>query len=94
MHHRLPSEDSTMHTHHSTLPAQGTPHTFTPPAPRWADATTCPACGSGRPDALGPSAGPWHAQLICRCGQHVRWASKYQSTLSAAMNQLREGAMA
>jgi hypothetical protein len=39
----------------------------------------CPACGSGGPYDLSPGAGPWHAQLTCRCGQHVRWLSKYQA---------------
>jgi hypothetical protein len=54
------------------------PQRSTLPSPSWSDATMCPTCGSCGPHTLSPGAGPWHAQLTCRCGQHVRWLSKYQ----------------
>jgi hypothetical protein len=92
MHHLAPTKDPTMQHHYdSTLLRKGTPHTSTPDRTRPASAPRgphamplyadhpCSACGSGGPHTLSPGAGPWHAQLTCHCGQHVRWLSKYQT---------------
>jgi hypothetical protein len=39
----------------------------------------CPSCGSFGPSTISPDAGPWPAQLRCRCGYRLRGLSKYQA---------------
>ena len=73
----LTSEEASSMKHSNTL-SPGMPSSSASTPLRWSDTTTCPTWGLVWPAYPRPWRWPWHAQLICRCGQHVRWLSKYQ----------------
>ena len=56
---------------------------------------SCRHCGSLGPHAIGPGAGPHHAQLLCgACGRNIRWLSARSPEEQAAYReQTRQQAM-